>query len=316
MPYRLTAADLAPPVYVDLGTGSPPWLRTQLPAKLGECVSDSIVLDVGLRLVYTRYTPTRDLWETSIHERERSALTVTLALEGRSSTLGRDGQRFDFIAGHSTVAVFASRVYGERRFAANRRVRQLRLIAEEPLLRQYGLDSLGRGVQPGHSARLSCAACTSAARHLADSLIHLHGRSGNLLEMQIAALGLLSEHTRHLLPVPAPRNSELREQERERMLRVRELLMQHFDCRLTLASLASRVGTNAHTLSHSFRAAFGTSVHRMLTDIRMQHARELLETGFPVSSVAYKVGYRHPASFSTAFSQYYGRVPKSVAGGW
>jgi len=60
---------------------------------------------------------------------------------------------------------------------------------------------------------------------------------------------------------------------------------------------------------------FGTSVYRMLMDIRMQKAWELLETGLLVSTVAYRVGYQHPASFSTAFAQYYGRTPKSVAGG-
>jgi len=84
--------------------------------------------------------------------------------------------------------------------------------------------------------------------------------------------------------------------------------------------LVPAAGGNAFKLKHGFHALFGTSVHRMLTGIRMQKTRELLETGFPVLSVAYKVGCRHPASFSTAFAQYYGcskigkgRVPNGRA---
>lgn len=63
----------------------------------------------------------------------------------------------------------------------------------------------------------------------------------------------------------------------------------------------------------SIRELFGTSPHRMLTDIRMQKAWELLETGLHVSTVAYQVGYQHLSSFSAAFERYYSRTPKSVA---
>jgi len=196
MSYHLTAADSAPPIRLGKGLESSPWLRAQLPAQLGCCFADSVVLEEGLHLVYTSYTPVRDLWEDSNSERERTALTVALALEGRSCTLGPDGQRFDFIAGHGTLAAFASSVRGERRFSAHQSVRQLRLIVEEPLLHKYGLDRLAQGAHNNHATRrLACTAYTAATQRLADSVVHLHDRTGSLLDLQIAAL-LISQKFR------------------------------------------------------------------------------------------------------------------------
>jgi len=260
------------------------------------------------------YRPATDVLETSTLEREHATLTITVALEGQSATIDTDGQRFDFIAGHSTLAALSS-VRGERRFPAHHPIRQLRLIAEAPLLHQYGLGGLLSDVQHGHTIRLSCLHATAATQRLADILLHLHRQGGRLLDMQIAALSLLSEQTRHLLPPAVPRTTALRAQDQDKILRARDILHQQFDHPLTLAYLCRLVGTNEYTLKQGFRALFGTSVHRMLTGIRMQNAWELLETGLPVSTVAYRVGYQHPASFSTAFVQYYGRIPKSVARG-
>jgi len=309
MVYRLTSADTRPPVRL----GQSAWLRAQLPRQTGCCVSDSVVLDDGLRLVYSRYTPTCDVLETSAVERERTALTMTVALEGQSSTIGTDGQRFDFIAGHSTLVAFAS-VRGERWFPAHHPIRQLRLIVEAPLLQKYGLDSLIRCVKSDDATHcLSCGQHAAATQRLAETLVHLHDRAGNLLDLQIAALGLLSEQTRHLMPPQKVCATHLCARDQGKMQRVRDILMQQFDRPLTLTYLCMAVGTNECKLKQGFRTCFGTSVHRMLIDIRMQKAWELLETGLPASTVAYRVGYRHSASFSTAFAQYYGRAPKSVA---
>jgi len=321
MTYHLTPTDFAPPVRLTHAAGQSPWWRTQLPTELGCCFADSVVLDEGLSLTYADYTPACDLRETSNLEREHAALTVTVALEGRSRTLDTNGQQFDFIAGYSTLAVFGS-MRGERHFSASHPIRQLRLIAEEPLLYKYGLGSLTLGVKHYHSTRLACTPCTTATRQLVRTLLHQHdlhphSHGGSLLDLQIAALSLLSEQTRALLPKPAAdataTGTQLRTQDQEKMHRVRDILQQQFDRPLTLAYLCTKAGTNECKLKQGFRTLFGTSVHRMLTDIRMQHARELLETGLPVSTVAYRVGYQHPASFSTAFTQYYGRTPKSVA---
>lgn len=307
MHYRLTAADISAPTCL----GQTAWQRSQLPESLGTCFTDSLRLDDELTLVYFDYQSPYDLSSVSMLERS-PALTVAIALEGRTSTIGADGTRFDFVPGHSTVSAYA-RVSGERRFPGNQPIRQLRLIAGESILHKYGLDGMLDGVrndQPLHHVPSSKHGCVT--QRLADSLVHLHDCTGSLLDIQVAALSLLAEQTRPFMPREAP-CSGISSKDQDRILRARDILMEHFDRSLTLGYLCTAVGTNEFKLKKDFREMFGTSPHRMLTEIRMEKAWELLETGLHVSTVAYRVGYQHLSSFSAAFERYYGRTPKSVA---
>lgn len=307
MTYRLNATDVSTPT--QLGQGI--WLRSQLPIEVGDCVNDMCHLDDGLTLAYAHYQPRHDLLERSAMEREGRSLTITVALEGESSTLGVDGQRFDFVAGHSTMAAFSS-VRGERRFPARRAIRQLRLIAHEALLHRYGLEHLLDGVRNDHSAQhVFFGKYGGGTQRLAQSLVHLHGRDAGLLDLQIAALSLLAEQTRAFLP-SAPVTSQLRGDDQDRILRVRDILMSQYDRQLTIPYLCATTGINEFKLKRGFREMFDTSPYRMLMDIRMKKAWELLETGLYVSTVAYRVGYEHLSSFSAAFERHYGRTPKSV----
>lgn len=308
MTYQLNAADFTAPSHFGQGI----WLRSQLPPELGACTTDICHLDDGLALVYTHYHPQRDLLECSSIHRDSRSLTITTALEGESSTIGVDGQRFDFIAGHSTLAAFSS-VRGERYFPAHRAIRQLRLIASESLLLRYRLEHLLDGVRDDHTARhLHFGQHGGATQRLAQALVHLHGRDAGVLDLQIAALSLLAEQIRAFQP-PIILVGKLREEDQERVLLARDIMMREFSRPLTIAWLCITVGTNEFKLKQGFRELFGTSPRRMLTDIRMQKAWELLETGLHVSTVAYQVGYQHLSSFSAAFERYYNRPPKSVA---
>ncbi|MGO3862872.1 helix-turn-helix domain-containing protein [Vreelandella alkaliphila] len=308
MNYRLTSLDISTPVRI----GQSAWRRSQLTEDLGDCITDHLTFDDGLALAYAHYMPRFDLLETRTIERSNSSLTVTIALEGQSSTTGVDGQCFNFVAGHSTIAAFSS-VRGERLFPANQSIRQLRLIADEALLDKYGFTGLLDDINNDHSAsHLFFGKHNGATQRLANSLVHLHHHTANLLDTQIAALSLLSEQTRPLLPHLVQRTG-IKSDDQDRILHAREILLSQFDRSLTIAYLCVAVGTNEFKLKQGFRELFGISPHRMLTQIRMQKAWELLETGQRVSSVAYRVGYQHLSSFSAAFEQYYGRTPKSVA---
>lgn len=106
----------------------------------------------------------------------------------------------------------------------------------------------------------------------------------------------------------------MREDEQAHLFQARDILMRDYARPITVAWLCATVGINEFTLKQRFRKLFNTSPHRFLTDIRMQKARELLQTGPHVSTVAYQVGYQHLSSFSAAFQRYYGYPSKSVAG--
>lgn len=308
MSYRFSSTDRSAPSRL----GQSPWQRSQLPESLGACFSDHLAFEDGLVVVYTSFNPRHDLIEASSLERER-CLTVAIALEGQSSSTGMDGQRFDFICGHSTIATYAS-LRGERCYPANQSIRQLRLIAKASLLHKYGLEGLLDGTGESLSAsNLFCGKHGAATHRLAESMVHLHDHSGSLLDTHIAALGLLSEQIRPFAPSP-PVPDKVNSEDQDLMLRVRDILMSQFDRPLTVGYLCAAVGTNEFKLKQRFRKLFGTSPYRMLTDIRMGKARELLETGLRVSTVAYRVGFQHLSSFSAAFEKYYGRTPKSVLG--
>lgn len=309
MTYRIDAADIAAPARRGQGT----WWRSQLPQTLGPCTNDICRLDDGLALAYADYLPQQDLLEASTIDRGCRALTITVALEGVSSTVASDGQCFEFIAGHSTVAAFAS-ARAVRRFPARRRTRQLRLIADESLLQRYRLEPLLDGVAHDDRARhLFFGQQDAATRQLAQALVHLHGRDASVLDLQIAALSLLAAQARTLQPLPQITPGRLRADDQQRLLQARDILLQQYDQALTIAHLCTATGINEFKLKQGFRELFGTSPHRMLTDIRMKKAWHLLESGLRVSTVADRVGYRHLSSFSAAFERHYGRRPKSVS---
>ncbi|TDS83539.1 AraC-like DNA-binding protein [Comamonas sp. JUb58] len=312
--YRISSADASAAQRL----GSSAWWRSSLPAQLGHCVTDRLQIEPGLALVYMDYQARQPLQQTSLLERENRCLTLTVALQGQSSTTGVDGQRFDFVAGHSTLAAFAS-VRGERCFPAGQAVRQLRLVADEALLQRYGLADLLDGVRFDQSARaLHFGAYGASTAQWAAALLPRHVQEGQdergaLLGIQIAALSLLSEQTRQLRPPPNTAGP-LRPAEQDKILQARDILLRDYAQPLTVAYLCAAVGTNAFALKTGFRLLLGTSPHRLLTRIRMERAWELLDSGQRVSTVAYQVGYQHVSSFSTAFERHFGRTPKTVAG--
>jgi len=297
--------------HVTKGRSATGWQRSQLPESVGDCVTDRLQLHEGLTLVYNRYHPQQTWVETGQQERDGRVLAITVTLQGHSMTTGVDGQRFDFHSDHSTLAVFSS-VRGQRCFPAGQITAQLRLLVDEHLLHAYQLAYLLPRPAAHCAQVLAFTPSNPHTRALAQTLVHLHDHDGSLLDHHIAALGLLSEHIRPLQATSSS-PSKLRALDHDKIQKARDILLAHFDRPLTIAYLSRVIGTNECSLKQGFRNVFGTSIHRMLTDIRMRNAWQLLESGLTVSTVAHRVGYRHLASFSAAFAQYYGRTPKTIA---
>lgn len=292
------------------GQGSSFWRRSQLGAEHGEGVTDTLMFKEGLTLGYMCYQPAKDLIESSYIDREQRTLTLTIALEGQSTTQGVDGQCFDFVAGHSTITAFRQ-VRGERHFPAGQTIRQLRLTVEETLLEQYQLLDLLLGIKDDCTAtRVFFGQSTPSIQHHTQQLLELYHRDGQPLALHIAALTLLSLQLTPLAK-PVVSCSRIRGQDQDKLLRAREILHSQYAQTLTLAYLCAAVGTNALTLKKGFHQLFGTTPFQMLTDIRMAKATELLASGLRVSSVAYQVGYQHLSSFSAAFERYYGCAPSA-----
>ena len=81
------------------------------------------------------------------------------------------------------------------------------------------------------------------------------------------------------------------------------------DHRLSLARLASQLGTSPGFLGRLFRRQVGVSFHRHLLELRMQAALSALATCESVKSAAHSSGYSDTANFSNDFLRYFGNTP-------
>lgn len=278
-----------------------------------KCHVERLQLDDGVSLIRSHCCPTTALRESVLRECGGPTLVITFGLSGRSRYESRRGAALDFRPGWTTLAAFTSTA-GERHFAAGQAVRQLRLILDEAALVRY----LGTGLTPrlvGQSGfrPLGERATPSWCRTL---LWQLTATDINPIDRHIAALMLLGECLRPLRAEisdgHAPRTP--RSADARKLLLAHELMQSQLDRNLTISQLSRAVGLNECRFKQGFREHYGTTPFQALLALRMTRARALLEAGCQVSQVAYAVGYAHPASFSAAFSRYFGRVPKSVCG--
>lgn len=101
--------------------------------------------------------------------------------------------------------------------------------------------------------------------------------------------------------------------EYDKIVEARRLLETHFDNPPTLADLSRLVGLNEFKLKKSFKEVFGDTIYGWVLNYRLERAYQLLQRHqLTISEVAYRVGYQHPAHFTTAFKKKFGIVPSAV----
>ena len=99
----------------------------------------------------------------------------------------------------------------------------------------------------------------------------------------------------------------------KRLLHVRERLMDPWDEPPTVTFLAAEVGLSPRQLQRAFRDRFGVSLFRMLLDIRLDRAWELLKAGdVSIKEVAWRTGYTHAANFTHAFRARFNIAPSAL----
>lgn len=309
MVYRISIAEMMAVIEQSYGSGSQ---RMYLPKEIGTGYTDFLNIDHGLTLAYSNYTPKHDLLEVSKAQRENQSLTITIALQGHTICQELQGNHFEFKAGYTTVSAF-SRAQAERRCQANQTVRQLRFIVDKSFLHKFSFDHLlQQDEQAKIAEQLFFDSTNPYIGRLANGLIDLYSQSERKIELHIAALSLLSEQYKQIRPVSIV-NKTIKQQDEEKILKVVDIMKQYYAQPLTIPYLCATVGINEFKLKQCFQEMFNTSPYRMLTDIRMHEAWQLLVSGERVSTVAHKVGFQHLASFSSAFQKYYGRTPKTIS---
>jgi AraC-like DNA-binding protein len=94
------------------------------------------------------------------------------------------------------------------------------------------------------------------------------------------------------------------------VLTVRDRLLSDLRNPPSLDALAAEVGMNTKQLNKAFRSFFDQTVFEYLRDVRLEHARLLLEKhDLPIKEVAWRIGYIHTNNFSNAFTARFGISP-------
>ncbi len=89
-----------------------------------------------------------------------------------------------------------------------------------------------------------------------------------------------------------------------------EYLAKHYPEDIKIRELADLVGINRSYFASSFKKATGCSPKEYLLRLRMERAKQLLETTLmPISSISSAVGYEDPLAFSRIFKRYSGLSP-------
>lgn len=98
--------------------------------------------------------------------------------------------------------------------------------------------------------------------------------------------------------------------------RAEQFIFENFRLPLTLETIAAASRVAPRTLLQSFRSFCGTSPIRLLRDVRLDAARDMLlsaDRGSPtILSVAYDVGFMHAARFSQQYYRRFGEKPSET----
>lgn len=98
--------------------------------------------------------------------------------------------------------------------------------------------------------------------------------------------------------------------DKEKILKARELLIQHIGEPITIKQLSRKVAMNECYLKKGFKEMFGTTIFEFYQSQRMEHAKYLLyEKGLTVTEVSSTLGYSSISHFSTAFKKHTGLKP-------
>lgn len=98
-----------------------------------------------------------------------------------------------------------------------------------------------------------------------------------------------------------------------RVVKVIRFIRKNYDKDISVGDAAQILGLNGEYLNKIFKKETGESFSRYLTQVRMEKARELLESGkFNVNEAAARTGYKSSQYFSITFRRYMGYPPSEA----
>lgn len=108
-------------------------------------------------------------------------------------------------------------------------------------------------------------------------------------------------------------SDKLSEADTRRLIAARAIIEERPQEPLTLNGIARACGLNRSSLARGFRVLFGTTVASLISEMRMQHAKNLLlTTDLRIAAIGFRSGYKNGASFARAFARYHGISPLAL----
>ena len=99
----------------------------------------------------------------------------------------------------------------------------------------------------------------------------------------------------------------------KRIKRAIRYIMDHYSENLTVSAAGKEVGLSTSYFGNLFKEETGASFHQFLTNIRLNHAEDMLLSGeYKVNEVAWACGFSDPFYFSKAYKASRGIAPSKI----
>ena len=129
------------------------------------------------------------------------------------------------------------------------------------------------------------------------------------VQVLLSILDKLSCSSRTRLVSPLPVSIE-KENFADAVTRIQACLKEAFRENLSLNDIAGKIGMNANAMCRLFKRETGQTIFHYLARIRIDNAcRLLIDTGWPVSRIAWESGYANLSHFNRQFKQMTGQTP-------
>jgi transcriptional regulator GlxA family with amidase domain len=143
----------------------------------------------------------------------------------------------------------------------------------------------------------------------ADLALHLVARfSGGTEAVRAAKIFVLGDHSEGQLPFAGARKPQRHDD--AVIAEVQTWIADNYHAENPVALMTARSGLSARNFTRRFRAATGYAPIDYVQTLRIEEAKQLLETGkSPVDLIAFDVGYGDPNSFRRLFKRMVGVTP-------
>jgi AraC-like DNA-binding protein len=131
------------------------------------------------------------------------------------------------------------------------------------------------------------------------------------LAVESHLVSALTHLVRHYADRPRVRASGLNE--RDAIRRAREYINAHFDTDVSLSQLSALAHLSPFYFARAFTKAVGLPPHAYLEAVRIQKARELIDSGAAIADTAVAVGYADQSHFTCRFKRVLGITPGQFA---